>query len=480
VPRSNRNPSRSLAVVVMAAGKGKRLKSTTPKVLHPVCGRPILWHVVRAAVGARPDRLLVVVHHGKGEVEEAVRSWSFSPEAELVDQGEPLGTAHAVMVAEGAVGDASEVIVLSGDEPLVTTQQVRDLLRPLRRRDVAAVVQTTVLDDALGFARVIRDERGELVRLAEGDKATRAELSIHEVATSNYAFRRSDLFAALPLVDRENRQHEYYLPDVLGILRDKGERVAVVEVDSGGSVGSNSRAELAHSASVMRARINAAHMDGGVTLIDPDRTYIDAEVRIGPDTVIHPLTFLEGSTRVGSRCVIGPTTRITDSKVGDGSKVQFSVLVDAKVGRDVSVGPFAYLRPGAEFDDGAKAGSFVEIKKSRVGKGSKVPHLAYVGDTTIGRNVNIGAATITVNYDGWDKHQTVIEDEVLIGSDTMLVAPVRVGKGAMTGAGSVITKDVPAGALAIERSEQRMIEGFRKRKEDEKARRRARGRRGGH
>lgn len=475
-----RKASRSLAVVVMAAGKGKRLKSKLPKVLHPVCGRPVLWHALRAAAGVRPDRLVVVVHHGRDEVEEAVRSWGVSPQPVFVDQGEPLGTAHAVMAAEEAVGDASDVLVVSGDEPLVTVEQLRALLRVLRRRDVAAVVQTTVLDDARGFARVIRDDRGELVRLAEGSDASRAELAIHEVATSEYAFARSALFAALPLVDRQNRQREYYLPDALGILRGKGERVAVEVVDNGGSVGANSRAEMARAAAVMRSRINGRHMDAGVTMIDPDRTYIDAEVRIGPDTVIHPLTFLEGATRVGSGCEIGPSTRIADSMVGDRSTVQFSVLVEARVGKDVSVGPFAYLRPGADFDDGAKAGSFVEIKKSRVGKGSKVPHLAYVGDATVGRNVNIGAATVTANYDGWDKHETVIEDDVLIGSDTMLVAPVRVGKKAMTGAGSVITRNIPAGALAIERSEQRTIPGYRKRKEDEKAGRPARKGREGH
>ncbi|HEX9376052.1 MAG TPA: bifunctional UDP-N-acetylglucosamine diphosphorylase/glucosamine-1-phosphate N-acetyltransferase GlmU [Actinomycetota bacterium] len=457
---------RSLAAVVMAAGLGKRLKSRRPKVLHEIAGRPVLWHVLRAAVAAKPKRLVVVVHHGREEVEEAVRSWSLRPEPVFVDQGEPLGTGHAVLAAERAIGDAADVLVLPGDEPLVTGEQVRQMLSIHRRRDVAAVVQTTIPVDARGFARVIRDARGEFVRLAEGTDATPEELRVTEAATSVYVFRREDLFGALPLVTRENRQREYYLPDVLGILHDKGERIAVQLVDSGGSVGANSRQELAQAAEVMRTRINERHMDAGVSIVDPATTFIGPEVRIGADTVIHPMAFLEGTTRIGRACGIGPSARIVDSTVGDGSTVQFAVVRGSRIGRDVNVGPFASLRPDTVLEDGSKAGTFVEIKGSRVGKGSKVPHLSYVGDADIGKGVNVGAATVTVNYDGWEKHRTVIGDDVKIGSDTMLVAPVRVGKGAMTGAGSVITKDVPPGALGIERSDQRNIEGFRARQED--------------
>jgi bifunctional UDP-N-acetylglucosamine pyrophosphorylase/glucosamine-1-phosphate N-acetyltransferase len=461
--------SRSLAVVVLAAGLGKRLKSKLPKVLHPVCGRPVLWHVLNAVRAAKPDRIVVVVHHGADEVEAAVRSWGLSPEVVFVDQGEPLGTGHAVLVADRATHGVHDVLVATGDEPLLTAGQVRDLLAIHRRRDVAAVVQTTVPRDARGFARVMRDPPGEFVRLAEGSDATREELAVVEVATSVYAFRRDDLFRALPLVGNGNRQREYYLPDVLGILRDKGERIAVQLVDNGGSVGANSRAEIATAASVMRRRINGAHMEAGVTFIDPERTYVDVEVRIGPDTVIHPPTLLEGHTRIGKGCDLGPSTRIVDSRIGDGSTVEYSVVRGATIGRGVPVGPFAHIRPGTILADGAKAGAFVEIKASRVGRGSKVPHLSYVGDSTIGRDTNIGAGTVTVNYDGWDKHRTEIGDDVRVGSDTMLVAPVKVGNRAMTGAGSVVTRDVPPGALAIERSEQRNLPGFRDRKEAQKA-----------
>jgi bifunctional UDP-N-acetylglucosamine pyrophosphorylase/glucosamine-1-phosphate N-acetyltransferase len=466
VPKRSRP---SLAAVALAAGHGKRLKSKLPKVLHPVCGRPVLWHVLTALAGVKPGRIVVVVGEHREQVEDAVRSWDISPAPVFVDQGTPRGTGHAVMTAEDAVGRADEVLVSNGDEPLVTKEQFRALLGVHRRRDVAAVIQTTIPEDARGFGRVIRDRRGEFVKLAEGSDATPEELRVEEVATGIYVFRRDALFQALPLVGHENRQGEYYLPDVLGILHDKGERIAVQLVDNGGSVGVNSRAELAKSAAVMRDRINARHMDNGVTLVAPEMTFIDVDVRIGRDTVVLPPSFLQGDTRIGADCEIGPGARIIDSTVRDGATVAFSTVRGSKIGPGANVGPYASLRPGTVLEEGAKAGTFVEIKGSRVGKRSKVPHLSYVGDADIGKDVNIGAATVTVNYDGWDKHRTVIGDEAKVGSDTMLVAPVKMGKGAMTGAGSVITKDVPPGALAVERGEQRNVAGYRKRKEAQKA-----------
>jgi len=465
--------SPSLAVVVLAAGKGIRLKSKTPKVLHPICGRPILWHVLRAAEQLRPKTIAVVVA-GVPEVENAVRSWDVKPAPVFVDQGTPLGTGHAVLVAEDAVRRADEVMVLPGDEALVTGPMVKAVLRRHRRRGAAATVQTVELDDAKGFARVVRDG-DRLVRLAEDGSADPEISSIREVATSVYAFRRKELYATLPVLDNDNRQREYYLPDVPGILIDKGELVVVERTDFGGALGANSRAELAKATAVMRGRINEEHMASGVTLQDPASTYIDVEVRIGADSTIRPNTYLEGVTRVGKDATIGPETRLVDTAVGDRSEVQFSVVRGATIKAGVDVGPYASVRPGTVLEDGSKAGTFVEIKASRVGKGSKVPHLSYVGDAKIGKGVNVGAATVTANYDGYDKHQTVIDDDARIGSDTMLVAPVRVGKGAVTGAGSVITRDVPPGSLAVERSEQRNVEGYRKRKDRER-----RGRTKGH
>jgi bifunctional UDP-N-acetylglucosamine pyrophosphorylase/glucosamine-1-phosphate N-acetyltransferase len=458
--------SRSLAAVVLAAGKGKRLKSSTPKVLHPVCGRPLLWWTLRGVKAARPSRVVIVVHHGADEVREATRSWDIEPEPVFVEQGEALGTGHAVLVAEKEIGRVDEVLVANGDFDPVVADDVRALLRLHRRTKASATLITTELDEPGTYSRIVR-EGNRLVSIVEGTDATPQMRAIREVGTNWIVFRREDLFLALPLVGRENRQGEYYLNDVFPILMDKGERVGALRVDTGGVLGANSRAGFAELILLTRRRINEGHMANGVTLIDPGTTFIDAEVRIGRDTVVHPLTFLEGSTRIGRGCEIGPSTRIVDSRVEDEAAVQFSVVRGSRIGRGASVGPYASIRPGTVLAQGAKAGTFVEIKASTVGRGSKVPHLSYVGDASIGEGTNVGAATVTVNYDGYTKHRTVIGNEVRIGSDTMLVAPIRVGDGAVTGAGSVITKDVPPGALAVERSEQRVVEGYRKRKDGE-------------
>jgi bifunctional UDP-N-acetylglucosamine pyrophosphorylase/glucosamine-1-phosphate N-acetyltransferase len=435
-----------------------------PKVLHPICGRPVLWHVLQAVRAVRPETVAVVVGHGRDEVQDAVESWEVPLPIRFVHQDEPLGTGHAVMAAEEAVRASEDVVVLSGDEPLVTGPQLRDLLRLRRRRGAAAAIQTTVPDDPTGFGRIVRDG-DDFLRIAESIEASPAERAISEVATGTYAFRREDLFKALPLVGRENAQREYYLPDVLGILREKGETIVVVRADNGGAVGANSRLEMARATAVMRLRINEGLMEHGVTLVNPNATYIDAGVRIGADTVIHPNTSLGGETRIGRGCVIGPSARIVDSRIEDGAEVRESVVTGSRIGREATVGPYAHIRPGTVLGPRTKAGSFVEIKASRIGEGSKVPHLSYVGDAVIGRNVNVGAGTVTVNYDGYGKHRTVIGDDVRIGSDTMLVAPVRIGKGAVTGAGSTITKDVPPGALAVERGDQRVVRGYRARKD---------------
>ncbi|HEX9234748.1 MAG TPA: bifunctional UDP-N-acetylglucosamine diphosphorylase/glucosamine-1-phosphate N-acetyltransferase GlmU [Actinomycetota bacterium] len=472
-----RKRSSTLAAVVLAAGKGKRMRSPRPKVLQAVCGRPSLWHVLRSARGARPDAIVVVVHEGGEQVEQAVRSWGIKPEPVFVDQGDPLGTGQAVLMAEEAVAGVDDVLAMAGDQPLVSEDQVRSLVRTHRRTRAGATIMTTWLEDPKGYGRVIRDG-DRLSHIAEEADATADVKKIREVAVLVYAFHREDLFKALPLVGRENRQHEFYLQDVFPILQDKGEHVSVVAVDLSGSVGINSRKELADAERIMRGRIVEAHMANGVTFVDPSSSYLDVDVRIGADTVILPTTFLEGSTKIGARCSIGPSTRVVDSTVGDDAEVSFSVVRQSKIGRGATVGPYANLRPGTVLEQKAKAGSFVEIKASRIGRGAKVPHLSYVGDAKVGAGANIGAATVTVNYDGFEKHRTEIGEDAHIGSDTMLVAPVKVGKGAFTGAGSVITRDVPAGSLAVERSEQRVVPGYaaRKRaKHEAKSRRRSTG-----
>jgi bifunctional UDP-N-acetylglucosamine pyrophosphorylase / glucosamine-1-phosphate N-acetyltransferase len=457
-----RRTSRSLAAVVLAAGKGERLKSGTPKVLHPVCGRPLLWHSLQAVRAAKPERIVVVIGHGADDVRDAVTSWGLKPSPVFVEQAEQLGTGNAVQVAEKAVGKMEDVLIANGDFDPITPADLRKVLAAHRRTAAAVTLGSTVLVEPGGYGRVVR-EGSRVIDVIEGRDATPAVRRIHEVATNWIAFRRDLLFATLPLLDRENRQREYYLNRAISILLDKGERVDAVICDTGGILGANTRAGVAALEALLRRRVNEAHMAAGVSLIDPAATYIDVEVRIGRDSVVYPNTFVESGSRIGAKCTIGPSTAIARSRVGDGSAVWFAVVEDSKIGKACEVGPFARLRPGSVLEDGAQIGNFVEVKASRIGKRSKAKHLAYIGDAEVGAGVNIGAGTVVVNYDGYEKHPTVIADGARIGSDTMLVAPVRVGKGAVTGAGSVITKDVPAGALAVERTDQRNVKGYRKR-----------------
>lgn len=463
-----RTRSATLAAVVLAGGLGTRFRTSTPKVLQPLCGRPLLWHALRLALAANPDRLVVVLPPGASAVADAVRSFGLDPAPTFVTQREPLGTGHAVRAAIRAVGTVDDVLVVGGDFDPVREDDVRALLRLHRRTGSAASILTTEATDPKAYARIVRDG-DRLLDIVEGTDAPKDLLAIREVSTLVMAFRRTDLSAALPKIRRNNRQREYYLNAVFPRFLAAGERVSALRADTGGLLGPNSQADLAAVAALLRRRINRAHMDRGVLLVDPEQTYIDVGVAIGADTTILPLTFLEGATRIGRGCRIGPGTRLVDAVVGDGSSVEFSVVLGARLGRDVRVGPYARLRPGAVLEDRSSAGGFVEVKNATIGEGSKVPHLAYVGDADIGRGVNLGAGTVTVNYDGQTKHRTRIGDGAFIGSDTMLVAPIEIGAGAMTGAGSVVTRDVPPGALAIERSEQRTIEGYARRKTKTKA-----------
>lgn len=467
---SKRLPSRRLAVVVLAAGHGRRMKSTLPKVLHPVAGRPSLWHILTSAARLRPSSISVVVGMpSRDRIEEAIRSWGIRPAPAFVDQGRQLGTGHAVASAEAATEGADNVLVLPGDDPLVTVEHLRVLLKVHARTGSAATILTTELDDPTGYGRV-RRAGDELIGIVEETDADHRVRAIHEVSTLFYVFRRDDLYRSLPRVGRENRQREHYLPDVLAVLKEKGERVSAAPVDLGGSLGINTRRGLAAVSRIMRDRIVEGHMRKGVTFVDPDTSYVDSDVRIGPDTLIQPNTLLQGRTRIGAGCTIGPSTRIVDSSVGDGAEVTFAVVRGSRIGPRASVGPFASLRPGTVLMEESKAGTFVEIKATRVGRGTKVPHLAYMGDATIGDRANVGAGSITCNYDGAQKHRTTIGDDAFVGSDTMLVAPVKIGKRAVTGAGSAITRDVPDGALAIERADQRIVRGYADRTRARRAR----------
>jgi bifunctional UDP-N-acetylglucosamine pyrophosphorylase / glucosamine-1-phosphate N-acetyltransferase len=458
--------TRTLAAVILAAGKGTRLRSSRPKVLVPICGRPALWHVVQTALAARPDKLVIVVGHGADDVREEASSWGLTPKPVFVEQREQLGTGHAVRTAERAVGRVDDVLIANGDFDPVLPGDLRALVRHHRRVDVAATIASTELAHPGTYARIVRNGR-RVVDVIEGRDAPADVRRISEVGTNWIVFRRRTLFATLPRVDRRNRLKEYYLNRAVSLMLADGERVDAIVSDTGGTLGLNSRGGLAAVTSVVRRRINAGHMDAGVTLIDPAATYIDVDVRIGPDALVHPNTFLEGQTRVGAGCAIGPSTRVRDATIGDRTEVTFSVVTGSTIGRDAHVGPFARLRDGVVLADGATIGNFVEVKATRVGRGSKAKHLTYLGDAEIGDDVNVGAGTVTVNYDGYRKHRTRVDDGASIGSDTMLVAPIRIGRDATTGAGSVITRDVPPGALAVERAEQRTISGYRDRKDAE-------------
>ena len=464
---TSKRTTRSLALVVLAAGKGVRMRSSTPKVLQPICGRPALWHALHVGLAAKPSKVVVVVGRDGDVVRDIVRSWGITPKPVFAEQARPLGTGDAVRAAKTAVGRVDDVLVIGGDFDPVTGEDVRRLMASHRRGSAVATMASTLLDDPGGYGRMVRQGSRfvEIVEEVDADPRIRA---IREVWIVLSAFRRRELFAALPRLDRRNRQREYYLNRVYSLFLDDGERVNVVTMDTGGAMGINSRGGLAAVERVVRGRINARHMANGVTITDPATAYIDVDVSIGSDSVVRPMTFLEGSTSIGADCEIGPSTRIVDTGVGDGSRVTFSVAERARIGRNVEAGPFARLRPGTELADGVHVGSYVEIKASTVGTGSKVPHLSYVGDADIGANTNVGATTVFVNYDGYTKHRTKVGDDVRIGSDTMLVAPVTVGDGAVTGAGSVITDDVPAGALAVARGEQRNVEGYRQRKDAER------------
>jgi bifunctional UDP-N-acetylglucosamine pyrophosphorylase/glucosamine-1-phosphate N-acetyltransferase len=467
--------ARPLAAVVLAAGEGKRFKSSTPKVLHALCGRPLIAYVLDALEPIDTRRTVVVVGRGADVVERTAQAHT-KRKLSFVLQEKQLGTADAARVADDTLGTFSgDVLILPGDSPLMTTDTLRALVDRHRAAGAAATVMTAELDDPTGYGRIIRGPGRAVERIVEERDATPEERATREVNTSVWVFDRAALRTALTRIDRSNAQHEFYLTDVVSVLGDKGEQVeAFTAVDPAEALGANSRVELADVAALMRRRINVRHMLDGVTMVDPASTFVDAGVTIGSDTVIHPMTHLHGTTAIGAGAEIGPNVRLVDTTVGDGAVVLNAVAKEAEIGAGAQVGPFAYLRPGAVLEEGAKAGTYVEVKKSRIGKGSKVPHLSYIGDAEIGKNVNIGAGTITCNYDGETgiKSKTVIGDDVLIGSDTMLVAPVKVGKGAVTGAGTVVTNDIPAEGVAVG-SPSRVV-----RKRKRKAKPKAKGGRG--
>ncbi len=448
------------AALILAAGEGTRMKSALPKVAHRILGVPLVRYVVDAARAAGCERIVVVTGHGAETVETLVDGET------CVRQEEQLGTGHAVMCARGALPDpGGSLVVLSGDSPLLKPETIRRLIDARETSGAAAVVLTTTLDDPSGYGRIVRDAAGHLEAIVEDKDLLPTQRGSTETNTGTYCFDAVVLFEHLQRLGNDNSQGEYYLTDMIAVLRAEGFDVAdIASGEPAETLGVNSRVQLAEATKVMQARINTAHMLAGVTMTDPNLVWIAPTVTIGRDVVLEPMTFLLGATSIADGCVVGPDSRITDSRIAEGAVLDSSVVTGAVVGTRASVGPRAYLRAGTVLEAGSRVGTSVEIKNTTIGEGSKVPHLSYIGDATVGKAVNIGAGTITCNYDGEHKHRTVIGDGAFVGSDTMLVAPVTVGAGATTGAGSAIAKDVPDGALGVERCEQKNVDGWATRK----------------
>jgi bifunctional UDP-N-acetylglucosamine pyrophosphorylase/glucosamine-1-phosphate N-acetyltransferase len=454
-------------VVILAAGQGTRMRSTVQKLLHPLCGRAIIQWPVAAARAAGAGKI-VVVDGPERRLQEALDGT-----VTLVVQERPLGTADALRSAMGEVGEDDTVVVVTGDAPLIRPETLRALVDSHEASGAAGTIVTMTLEDPSGYGRVVRAPDGTVERVVEtkapGD-ASELELHIREVSTGMFAFDGGALAGALAEVRADNAQGEHYLPDVLPILRAHERTVeAFVLSDPDELLGINDRVQLAEVTAVAQRQIHERHMRAGVTIVNPAATVIDTEVTIGQDTVIAPFTTLYGETVIGGGSTVGPNSTLIDATVGDHSKVLHSYVTGAVIGDRVSVGPFAYLRPGTILREGSKAGTFVEIKNSDVGRGTKVPHLSYIGDADIGEETNLGASTITANYDGYRKHRTTIGSRVKTSVDTTLVAPVSVGDDAYTAAGSVITTDVPEGALGVARSRQTNLDGYAERRRQQAA-----------
>jgi len=446
-----------LMAIVLAAGQGKRMKSKLYKVLHQVCGKPMVEHVLDTVDATACERKVVVVGHGA----ELVKA-TLGDRAEFVLQAEQLGTGHAVQQAAALIGEEEgTTVILYGDTPLVTAETLGKLLEQHTSAGAAATVLTAVVPNPQGLGRIIRGEGGQVLRIVEQKDCSPEEAAITEINTGMYCFNNRKLFDALKLVTNNNAQGEYYLTDVLEILRTQGETVgAYIASDFSEGIGVNDRVGLGEAEQLMRARIVRQHQINGVTIIDPAATYIEAGVVIGSDTIVHPGTILRGKTVIGEDCVIGPQADLTNTKVDNGAAIKYSVAVDAVIGAESAVGPYANLRPGSVLGRECKIGDFVELKNASLGDGSKVSHLSYVGDAVVGKDVNIGCGAITVNYDGFNKSVTEIGDNAFVGSNVNLIAPVKIGDGAYVVAGSTITQDVAANDMAIARVRQENKTGY--------------------
>ena len=438
-----------VTAVILAAGEGTRMKSELPKVLHKLCGRTMIGHVLEALQPAAENNIVIIGHRA-----EEVRK-SIGEDFTFAYQLQQRGTGHAVAQALDYIPEKGEVLIVCGDTPLLTSDIFKELLAFHREEGCAAAVLTADMEEPFGYGRIIRDKTGKVIKIIEEKDASPQERQIKEINTGTYCVEANLLKEALTLISNDNVKGEYYLTDLVQILNDRHHKVSAFKIDDFFlAQGINTRVQLAEAETVLRRRINEKLMLQGVTMMDPSSTYIDIDVQVGRDTVIMPQTMIQGVSSIGERCVVGPQSRVVDSALGDEVTFQNSIILESVVEDGANIGPFAYIRPESRICRGAKIGDFVEIKKSRIGAGSKVPHLSYVGDTTVGQGANLGAGTIIVNYDGVAKHPTVVEDGAFVGCNSNLIAPVVIGQGAYVAAGSTISDDVPGDALAIGRSPQ--------------------------
>lgn len=443
--------------LILAAGQGKRIKSDLPKVLHKVCGKEMVNHVIDNMRKANIEDVNVII--GKGA--ELVKKGTESRNVSYSLQDEQLGTGHAAKCAiDFLKGKKGTVIVFAGDAPLTKESTVLELIKEHEDNNNSATLLSAMVEDPTGYGRIIRDEDGFVLKIVEHKDCSEEELLVNEMNAAMYCFDIEELIEALDKLSNNNEQGEYYLTDVIGIFKSEGKKVGAVVTDYEDTIGVNSRVQLAEAEEILRKRINLSHLENGVTLIDPKSTYIGADVEIAKDTIIYPNVVLEGNTKIGEFCTIMPNSRIKDSIIEDNVNIESSVILESKVGKNTTVGPFAYIRPESTIGEKVKIGDFVEVKKSSIGDGTKVSHLTYIGDAEVGKECNFGCGTVIVNYDGTKKHKTIIGDHSFIGCNTNLVSPVKVNDNTYIAAGSTITSEVEEGALAVARAKQRNIKGW--------------------
>ncbi|GIM30196.1 bifunctional protein GlmU [Clostridium polyendosporum] len=450
--------------LILAAGQGKRIKSNLPKVLHKVCGKEMVNHVIDTMRVAGLDEVNVIVGKGADLVREGTKDRNVSYSL----QEEQLGTGHAVKCAkEFLSGKKGVIAIFTGDAPLITADTVKDVIETHIKENNGATLLTSIIDNPTGYGRIIRKDN-QVEKIVEHKDCNEQELKVNEINAGMYCFDIELLLSSLEKLSNNNAQGEYYLTDVIGILKSEGKKIGAMVTEFEETIGVNSRVELAIAENILKERINKKHMENGITIIDPSNTYIGADVEIGQDTIIYPGNILEGNTKIGENCVLYPNSRIANSTIGNEVEIQSSVILDSQVGDETTVGPFAYIRPESNIGKKVRIGDFVEIKKSTIGDDTKVSHLTYIGDAKVGSGCNFGCGTVVVNYDGKNKHKTIVGNNAFIGCNTNLVSPVEVKDNSYIAAGSTITKDVPEGNLAIARAKQTNIEGWVEKKSSKK------------